>query len=152
MTLDRGSSKHGAWTDDMMAGEVRGLIRSGHDTRAEEWRSPEPPLDDEEPLPPLTAEQLAATGTGAQPGADAAGEGERMTAADVVERAELARWLGRSAFPGRPRSIARGLRHRNAPERFIAAVESLPPTMTVENIGELWRAINNGGHVENRRF
>jgi hypothetical protein len=183
MAIDRGSSKHGARTDDMLAVEVRELLRSGHDTRADDWRTVEPALDDG-PVPPLSAEPVpvpplgtgpagaagrdtpgpgatppAATADGAWAATDAAGDAAGtdvpsapMTAADVVERAELARWLDRSAFPGRPRSIARLLRHHNAPDRFVDVVESLPPATTVDNVGELWRAIHDGGHVESRRF
>jgi len=159
MVLDRGSSKHGAWSDDLLAGEVEGLIRSGHDTRAEEWRLAEPPLDDDlagSLAPPM--DPLAAAGPGAARGAGTAQSETAhpgpaaMSPRDVAERSELARRLDRSVFPGHPPAIARDLRERNAPDRFVTAVESLPATMTVGNLGELWRAIHDGGHAESRRF
>ncbi|MER7541053.1 hypothetical protein ABTX77_40855 [Streptomyces sp. NPDC097704] len=43
---DRGSSKSGPRLDDARKKEVEGLLRSGHPTRVEEWRDPEPPVDE----------------------------------------------------------------------------------------------------------
>lgn len=40
--MQRGSDKHGPRQDDALQHEVEGLLRSGHGTRAEDWRNPEP--------------------------------------------------------------------------------------------------------------
>ncbi|MDA8369118.1 MAG: hypothetical protein M0026_04540 [Nocardiopsaceae bacterium] len=45
--MERGSSKHGPRVDDQMAGEIEGVVRSGHPTRAQEGREPEPVVNDD---------------------------------------------------------------------------------------------------------
>jgi hypothetical protein len=44
--MERGSDKHSARMDDALGAEVDGLIRSGHDNRAD-WNSPEPSGEDQ---------------------------------------------------------------------------------------------------------
>lgn len=45
--MQRGSDKHGPIQDDQLKRELRGLEQANHSTRAEEWRDPEPPADDD---------------------------------------------------------------------------------------------------------
>ncbi len=66
--MDRGSDKHGARQDDYLKKELRGLEQADHSTRAQEWRDPEPPADDD---PQLTDPR-------------GAGELELTTVADVM--------------------------------------------------------------------
>jgi len=47
--VERGSSKHSPREDDALAAEVEGMVRGTGPTRAEEWRDPEPPADDDPP-------------------------------------------------------------------------------------------------------
>jgi hypothetical protein len=44
--MERGSDKHSARMDDALQHETEGLIRSGHDNRAD-WNSPEPSGEDQ---------------------------------------------------------------------------------------------------------
>ncbi|MBF6302198.1 hypothetical protein IU459_32355 [Nocardia amamiensis] len=45
--MERGSSKHGPQRDDELARELEGTLRGNRSSRAEEWREPEPPADDD---------------------------------------------------------------------------------------------------------
>ncbi|GDY33588.1 hypothetical protein [Gandjariella thermophila] len=45
--MERGSGKHGPRTDDELARELEGTLRGNRTSRAEEWRDPEPPADDD---------------------------------------------------------------------------------------------------------
>ncbi|MEV6324335.1 hypothetical protein AB0M45_24580 [Nocardia sp. NPDC051787] len=45
--MERGSSKHGPVRDDELAHELEGTLRGNRSSRAEEWRDPEPPADDD---------------------------------------------------------------------------------------------------------
>src|SRR5918994_3741101 len=48
--MQRGSDKHGPIQDDQLKHELRGLEQANRPTRAEEWRDPEPPADDDPQL------------------------------------------------------------------------------------------------------
>ena len=85
--MDRGSAKHGPQLDEIMAQEVRGYVRARRETRADEWRTPEPLTDE---VAPTIDRQDGLGLSSAPPG---------MTLTDVEERSELARWLGRAVFP-----------------------------------------------------
>ena len=41
--MQRGSDKHGPRLDDALEKETRGLVQGGGETHAEEWKSAEPP-------------------------------------------------------------------------------------------------------------
>ena len=45
--MDRGSDKHGAFRDDAMEQEVRGLLQGSHPTRVREDLDAEPPAEDD---------------------------------------------------------------------------------------------------------
>lgn len=45
--MDRGNAKHGARQDDQLRHELEGTLRGNRSSRAEEWRDPEPPADDD---------------------------------------------------------------------------------------------------------
>jgi hypothetical protein len=45
--MERGNSKHGPRQDDALKDELRGTLQAKRPTRAEEWRDPEPPADDD---------------------------------------------------------------------------------------------------------
>jgi hypothetical protein len=45
--MERASAKHGPRQDDEMKHGTEGMIRGNKPTRAEEWRDPEPPADDD---------------------------------------------------------------------------------------------------------
>lgn len=122
--MDRGSDKHSARLDEAMAGETEGLIRSGHDTHAEEWASAEPSGED-------------------QPDAD-------RDPAEVTGRAELASYLGRAVYPAnREQLVARAAEH-SAPAGVLDQLRALPAGGSFENVSAVWAAL--GGQVEQERF
>lgn len=139
--MDRGSAKHGPMRDDVMAHEVEGFVRAGRDTRAEEWKSPEPPADD---VPALGVRPDGAGVLGSAP--------PGMTSADVEERSELARWLGRAVFPAGRDEVIDHLRHQNAPDRVVDEVRRAPADVQFTSLGQLWRSLRGGAHVETRRY
>jgi hypothetical protein len=49
--MERGSSKHSAREDDSLKEELQGTIKGNRSSRAEEWRDPEPPADDDPDVP-----------------------------------------------------------------------------------------------------
>ncbi|MDA2892048.1 hypothetical protein PDG61_14090 [Mycolicibacterium sp. BiH015] len=46
--MERGNSKHGQREDDALKAELRGTLQGNGPSRAEEWRDPEPPADDDD--------------------------------------------------------------------------------------------------------
>ena len=54
--MPRESDQHGPRQDDALKEEVRGMVRGTGPTRAEEWRDPEPPADDDPAVPPFETE------------------------------------------------------------------------------------------------
>ncbi|MFI9008078.1 hypothetical protein ACIGNX_12680 [Actinosynnema sp. NPDC053489] len=49
--MHRESDKHGPITDDELKHELEGTLRGNRPSRAEEWRDPEPPADDDVTVP-----------------------------------------------------------------------------------------------------
>ncbi len=49
--MERGSSKHGPREDDALKHELDGTLRGNRSSRAEAWRDPEPPADDDPDVP-----------------------------------------------------------------------------------------------------
>jgi hypothetical protein len=115
-------------------------VQSGHDTHAEEWASPEPSGED-------------------QPEVDRAPDGslhggvpEGMTEADVEARARLASYLTPGAFPGVREQLLDHVIDADAPDVIVEEVRQLPAGREFQNLGEVWRALHGGGHVEQQRF
>ncbi|EFC84700.1 DUF2795 domain-containing protein [Parafrankia sp. EUN1f] len=141
MSMDRGSAKHGAVRDEVLAHEVAGFVRARRDTRVDEWRSPEPPAED---TSALAARPDGAGVLGSAP--------PGMTSADVEERSELARWLGRAVFPAERNEVMDHLRHQHAPDRVVDEVGGAPEGIQFTSLGQLWRALRADAHVESRRY
>jgi hypothetical protein len=49
--MHRESDKHGPIKDDELKHELEGTLRGNRPSRAEEWRDPEPPADDDVTVP-----------------------------------------------------------------------------------------------------
>lgn len=121
--MQRGSDRLSVHRDDEMKHELQGLLRSGHPTRTEEWHDPEPSAEDD---PQVWGGPVA-------PG--------RSGATLETVRFELARILGRHAFPAAPTDLARTLRRRNAPDAMIEAVARLPRQDRYQTVQELAEAL-----------
>ncbi|NKQ57152.1 hypothetical protein HFP15_30205 [Amycolatopsis sp. K13G38] len=48
--MHRGSEKHSPREDDQLKHELQGTLQGNGSSRAEEWRDPEPPADDDPDL------------------------------------------------------------------------------------------------------
>lgn len=135
--MERGSDKHSARMDDALEAEVSGLIRSGHDSRAD-WNSPEPSGEDQPDV------DLVPNGT------LAGGVPDGMTEHDVERRSELASLLGR-IWPATSEQVLAVAVENDAPEAVLTTLRHLPPGQSFENLQELWATVS-GGHVESHRF
>lgn len=135
--MERGSDKHSARMDEALEAEVSGLIRSGHDSRAD-WNSPEPSGEDQPDV------DLVPNGT------LAGGVPDGMTEVDVERRSELAQYLGR-VWPATSEQVRFVAQENDAPEAVLTTLRALPAGRSFENLQELWATVS-GGHVESHRF
>ncbi|GGU85473.1 hypothetical protein GCM10010260_17770 [Streptomyces filipinensis] len=121
--MQRGSDRLSVHRDDEMKHELKGMLRSGHPTRVEEWHDPEPAADDD---PEVWSGPVGGLGSPASL--------ERV-------RAELARILSRSCFPATAHDLARMLRRRNAPAALADTVAALPHSARYDNVQQLAEAL-----------
>ena len=135
--MDRGSDKHSARMDDALEAEVSGLVRSGHDNRAD-WNSPEPSGEDQPDVDRVPDGTLAG------------GVPEGMTEDDVEARSELATYLGR-LWPATREELVRVATDNEAPDSVLAQLHRLPLGQQFANLQEVWATVS-GGHVEGQRF
>lgn len=135
--MERGSDKHSARMDDAMDAEVSGLMRSGHDNRAD-WNSPEPSGEDQPDVDLVPNGTL----TGGVP--------DGMTEQDIERRSELAGYLGR-VWPATSEQVLGVAVGNDAPEAILSTLRALPTGQSYANLQELWNQIS-GGHVESHRF
>ncbi|MFJ3231798.1 DUF2795 domain-containing protein [Streptomyces sp. NPDC086787] len=124
--MQRGSARLSAHRDDEMKHELKDLLRSGHPTRTEEWQGSEPAAEDDPQI---------------WRGPVVPGNGERASLADV--RLELARYLGRRAFPAAPGELAGALRRGQGPDALVDAVRQLPRAARYANVEQLAAALTD---------
>ncbi len=135
--MERGSDKHSARMDDALGAEVSGLIRAGHDSRAD-WNSPEPSGEDQPDVDRVPDGTLHG------------GVPEGMTEDDVEGRSELATYLGR-LWPATREELVRVATDNEAPDSVMRQLHSLPMGQQFANLQEVWSTLS-GGHVESQRF
>jgi len=135
--MERGSDKHSARMDDALGAEVSGLIRAGHDNRAD-WNSPEPSGEDQPDVDRVPD------------GTPAGGVPDGMTEQDVEARSELASYLGR-LWPATREELVRVATDNEAPDDVVARLHTLPVGQQFANLQEVWSTLS-GGHVEGHRF
>jgi hypothetical protein len=134
--VERGSDRHGPRVDDELEHEVRSLEQGAPvEARAEEAREQEGPGDDQ-PTPEGVL----------QGGRASAGS---LSVDDADARAELARFLGRGAFPADRDGLLAAARAHHATDEVLGRLEALPAGRTFENVEAAWEAL--GGPTE-RRF
>ncbi|MCS0638552.1 DUF2795 domain-containing protein [Streptomyces sp. LP05-1] len=117
--MQRGSDRLSRRQDDEMKHQLKGLLRSGHPTRTEEWHDPEPVADDDPqvasgPMPANAFEAL---------------------------RLELGRHLARTPFPAHRGDLLRVLRERHAPDPLTDRVAELPARDTYRSVQEVAEAL-----------
>ncbi len=135
--MERGSDKHSARMDDALDAEVAGLMRAGHDNRAD-WNSPEPSGEDQPDVDRVPNGTLSG------------GVPEGMTEQDVEARSELASYLGR-LWPATREELVRVATDNEAPDTVMRRLHSLPLGQQFANLQEVWSHLS-GGHVEDHRF
>ena len=134
--MERGSDKHSARMADALGAEVSGLIRSGHDSRAD-WNSPEPSGEDQPDVDRVPDGTLAG------------GVPDGMTEDDVAARSELATYLGRP-WPATREELVRVATDGEAPDAVLATLHALPLDRQFANLQEVWSTLS-GGQVEQHR-
>ena len=123
------STKHNPRVDEDLEHELEGMVRSGHATRAEEWRETEPSAEGD---PDVDADPAGTLVGGTPVGMDA----------DAVEsRTEIARWLDRADFPSSGADLAAAARSHQAPDAVVAELGRLPEGDTFERVGDVVRAL-----------
>lgn len=135
--MERGSDRHGRLLDEAMKGEVEGLTRSGHTTRADESLDPEPAGEDQPDV------DLSPDGT------LAGGTPDGMTEQDVTARSELAAVLGR-CYPCDRAVLLEKAAENNAPDSVLAELRRLPEGQEFTNLNDVWTAL--GHPSEDHRF
>jgi hypothetical protein len=122
-----------------MAHEVQGHLQgSGAGSRAEEWREPEPPGEDQPEVTLIPA--------GERPGG-APGE---LTTEEAEQRSRLGRYLDLSGFPADRDGLRRVAQEHNAPDDVLAELDRLPPDTEFRTVNEVWAAL--GHDNETRRW
>ena len=119
--------------DEQLAHETEGLVRSGHPTRVEEFRDPEPAGEDQ----PTGDEHLMAPDR-------APGMAPGVTPEDVRTRSEIARFLGPSVFPGRRDDLVAAAAEHQATEEVLNLLEQLPGDQEFRNVQDVARALGLG--------
>ncbi|NUU25140.1 MAG: DUF2795 domain-containing protein [Streptomycetaceae bacterium] len=134
MAVERRSDKHAPRLDEQLESEVRPEIHSGHPSRADEYREPEPEGDDQAAPYPRG---------GPPPGV----VGEDLSPEQVALRSELARHLDRGTFPANREALMAGLNAHRAPDPLIEAVGQLPANRSYHNLDEAVHALQPSGRA-----
>ncbi len=135
--MERGSNKHSARMDDALDAEVEGLMRSGHDNRAD-WNSPEPSGEDQPDV------DLVPDGT------LAGGVPDGMTEDDVEGRSEIATYLGKEVYPAVSAVLIETAEGNDAPDSVLARLRALPAGREYVNVQDVWSTLRGG--TEAHRF
>lgn len=133
--MERGSDKHGPRVDEQLRHETEGLVRGGHGTHAEEWKTPEPSAEGQ-PDADLAPDTTLVGGT--PPG---------MVPDDVVGRSELATYLRRTAFPAVREMLVDDAIGSAAPDSVVEEVKRLPSGREFANVGEVWQSLGYPGEA-----
>jgi len=73
-----------------------------------------------------------------------------MDAADVADRAELARWIGKEVWPAERDDLLLRAAALKAPENVIDILRRLPGDELYTNLADVWETL--GRPLEQRRF
>ncbi len=133
--MERGSTQHSGRMDDVLAGELEPLVRSGAEPRAHDDRLHEPPGDDE-PSPDvrIAGEDVALPGL--------------LDLDDVEARSRLATAVRPGVFPATRAQLLAAAAELHAPPDVTEALEALPARRRFVNVQQVWEAL--GGERERR--
>ncbi|NUS17614.1 MAG: DUF2795 domain-containing protein [Streptomyces sp.] len=132
MTITHGRDKTSPIRDDEIKREMAGELRAARGTRVEEDHELQPSGEDQ---------PIAAAAPGAPP---TRGTPPGITPEGVEMRAEMARFLGRGAFPAKRDGVVATLRRNHAEEWLIDAAERLPGDREYENMQSVSRELGFG--------
>lgn len=76
------------------------------------------------------------------------GTPDGMSSADVEDRSDLARYLGR-VYPADRAGLIEAARGNSAPDRLVSMLAKLPEGQQFENVQDVWTVLG-GGHEEHR--
>jgi hypothetical protein len=120
--MTQSGGTHGQWRDDALKRAVEDEMRAGHATRADEWREPEPPADDE-------------------PEATWAPQGRPGDLDSLELRSDLARHLDRATFPADRDHLLDTLAAHKAPPSLMDLAAQLPEGTKFRHFGDVARAL-----------
>jgi|UPI00051BBC0B hypothetical protein len=132
MTITHGRDKTSPIRDDEIKREMAGELRAARGTRVEEEHELQPSGEDQ---PVVAASPGAPLIGGTPPG---------ITPEGVQLRAEMARFLGRGAFPADRDGVVATLRRNNADDWLIEAAERLPEDRAYDNMQSISRELGFG--------
>ncbi|MDP8936470.1 MAG: DUF2795 domain-containing protein [Actinomycetota bacterium] len=132
--MQPGSDKHSSRQDENIKHDVRPLVQSGREARADGAREQEGPADDE----PTSDARL----TGGRPAED-----DVLDYDEVEARSTLAASLRPSVWPANRETLVACAREENAPGWLIDRLSQLPDG-TFTHTEAVWEAL--GGRVEFR--
>ena len=134
--MERGSNKHGPRVDDELEREVQSTLRGTGDSRAEEWREPEPSGEDQ-PEASLVPE-----------GDDGSGAPQGMTSEEVEQRSRLGTYINRSVLPGDRAALRRTAEENEAPDDVLAEIDRLPSDREFRTVSEVWSALGHANETQ----
>ncbi|GAA2511445.1 hypothetical protein [Pilimelia columellifera] len=135
--MTRESTKHGPRLDDEMTKETEGYVRGAPTGgRAQEWRHPEPPGEDQ---PDVTAFP-----EGPRPGGASGG----LTAEELERRSQFGTYIRRSILPADAVALRADARDNEAPDWVLTELDRLPEGQPFATISDVWVAL--GHHAETR--
>lgn len=132
------SNKANVRVDDNLKHELGGVMSSGHQTHAEEWRQVEPSGDDQPDVDRAPNTELIG------------GTPDGISAEDVQRRSELASYVSTTHFPVVRSDLVDNALDRNAPDWVLGLLRNLPEDKQFENLAEIWSTL--GGGEEAHRF
>jgi hypothetical protein len=134
--MERGSDKHGPRVDDELEREVQSTLRGTGDSRAEDWRDPEPSGEDQ-PETSLVPE-----------GDDGSGAPQGMTSEEVEQRSRLGTYINRSVLPGDRAALRRSAEENEAPDDVLAEIDRLPSDREFRTVSEVWSALGHTNETQ----
>jgi hypothetical protein len=134
--MERGSDKHGPRVDDELEREVQSTLRGKGDSRAEDWRDPEPSGEDQ-PETSLVPE-----------GDDGSGAPQGMTSEEVEQRSRLGTYINRSVLPGDRAALRRSAEENEAPDDVLAEIDRLPSDREFRTVSEVWSALGHANETQ----
>jgi len=132
------SDKLGPRADEEMKHELSGLLTSGHQTHAEEWRQAEPSGEDQPDVDVMPNGELIG------------GTPEGMDGDDVQRRSDFAAYVSSTHYPVAREDLVERAVGSNAPDWVLGMLRSLPEDRTFDNLNDVWTTL--GGHSETQRF